>query len=253
MKAIIDKIGEFFKKQRTASVLMGIILLCGVLGYQSYSNNKLIDQVNTQHDQIIELNKIIDHDNNQISVLVSDSQSTYKEVKKLKSEVASLLRRMDEVQQYQLDQALNQKRDDDSRPSFDDINTLQSQLSSLQFQIKDVNQKIYELNKLAITSTINKQTQSNQLPNNATNAPEAKPSTKPVLKPLSPPFTVLGIESRGGEMFASIAPSHSKSYSLSQVKLLRIGDSYKNWHLRNIKNNAVVFNVGTRQQVITIR
>lgn len=240
------KLSNFCKSKFSLLVISVLVVVC-LVSYVTYTNHKLSNQQNNQQRLIDQLNNRISHEKEQVNTLVKEGQTTYKTLNKLQQEVASLTRRMDEVQQYQLDQALSQKRDEEARPSFDDLNGLQTQLGSLQFQIKDLNQKLYELNKANITATVNNtQNPSVQL----NNLPSSTPP-KAVLKPLIPPFAVLGIESRGGELFLSVAPS--KSASLSQIKLLRTGDSFRGWQLKAIKTNAAVFVVGTRQQVINIR
>lgn len=248
MKGILNKLCIFLDSK--PFIYSSIALLWLFMAYQMYSRDKLTHQVTIQHNQLADLKERMSLDKEQISVLVNDSQSTYKTVKEMEKTVASLSRRMDEVQQYQLDQALSQKRDDDSKPSFEDLSTLQNQISTLQFQLKDLNQKVYELNKSNITAVINKQNQVSPLSITVDSPVVAKPK-QPVVKTLVPPFSVVGIESRGGELFVSVAPS--KSYSLNQIKLLRTGDSYRSWQLKSIRTNAAVFNVGTRQQVINIR
>ncbi|UYZ83093.1 hypothetical protein MTZ49_10815 [Entomomonas sp. E2T0] len=248
MKDILNKLCNFLDSK--PFIYTSIALLWLFIAYQTYSRDNLSDQIKVQQNQLTELNERISNDKEQINVLVRDGQSTYKTVKEMEKTVVSLSRRTDEVQQYQLDQALNQKREDDNRPSFEDLSTLQNQMSTLQFQLKDLNQRVYELNKTNITAAINKQHQTSPL-SITVDSPAIAQQKKPVVKTLVPPFSVLGIESRGGELFVSVAPS--KSYSLNQIKLLRTGDSYRSWQLKSIRTNAVVFNVGTRQQVITIR
>ena len=62
----------------------------------------------------------------------------------------------------------------------------------------------------------------------ASEPPVVAPPPKPVIRkipppaPQPPPFTVIGIEYRGGERFLSVAPSGSTQ--LSQINLIRPGD-----------------------------
>lgn len=228
----------------SASLVLGLTI--GIFVFLSLSN------VNTQHltqnTAIAELSEHIANDKEQINVLVNDNQSIYKTVSTLEKSVASLSKRLEEVQQFQLDQYLKQSQEGNTQPSFDDLNNLQSQIATLQFQLKDLNQKVYELNKANITATINKQSQLNSA---NTSVPAVTPPKKTVVKPLMPPFSVLGIESRGGELFVSVAPS--RSANLGQITLLRTGDLYRGWQLKDIRTNAAVFNVGSRQQVINVR
>jgi hypothetical protein len=68
--------------------------------------------------------------------------------------------------------------------------------------------------------------------------------------PPDPPFTVLGVESRGGKHFLSLAPTGT--YSLDAVRVLHVGESYEDWHLEAIESEAAVFRVAGRSQRITV-
>jgi hypothetical protein len=58
---------------------------------------------------------------------------------------------------------------------------------------------------------------------------------------LEPPFNVVGLELRGGERFVSIA-SHGAA-ALTDLRLLREGESIGAWQLQAIEAHAVVFRV----------
>ncbi|MGN2436506.1 chemotaxis protein [Pseudomonas syringae] len=79
-------------------------------------------------------------------------------------------------------------------------------------------------------------------------APSPTPSTAKPKKtarsqpaPLSPPFSVLGVESRGGERFLAIAPHDSRS--LVDVRLLHNGEQIGTWRLKVLVPTAAVFAV----------
>ncbi|HEY3592184.1 MAG TPA: hypothetical protein VGL07_19270 [Buttiauxella sp.] len=59
--------------------------------------------------------------------------------------------------------------------------------------------------------------------------------------PLAAPFILTGIELRGGQHFAVVAPLGATS--LSQMQLLSPGDSAWGWQLRSIEGNQAVFSV----------
>ena len=65
---------------------------------------------------------------------------------------------------------------------------------------------------------------------------------KPV--PLSPPFSVLGVESRGGERFLAVAPPDSRS--LTDVRLLHSGEQLGAWHLKVLEPNSAIFAVAAQ-------
>ena len=54
-----------------------------------------------------------------------------------------------------------------------------------------------------------------------------------------PPFSVVGLELRGGERFLSIAAAGASS--LPDVRLLREGESVGPWQLQTIEAHAAVF------------
>ncbi|WP_313025503.1 hypothetical protein [Pseudomonas lopnurensis] len=80
-----------------------------------------------------------------------------------------------------------------------------------------------------------------------------RPATpKPAPTP-SPPFVVLGIETRAGEPFASVA--RDGAARLDEVQLLRAGEAYNSWKLLRLEpeNNAAVFLAGGQERVVSLR
>ncbi|WP_273828495.1 hypothetical protein [Pseudomonas sp. SBT1-2] len=71
------------------------------------------------------------------------------------------------------------------------------------------------------------------------------PRTKPIAarapKVPQPPFQVMGVELRGGERFLSVAPRSATS--LSQIRLLRVGESEGSWTLEAIGSAQATFRV----------
>ncbi|GLK91934.1 hypothetical protein [Pseudomonas turukhanskensis] len=61
-------------------------------------------------------------------------------------------------------------------------------------------------------------------------------------KAAEPPFRVIGAELRAGERFLSIIPSASGE--LSQVRLLRPGETEAGWHLESIEGSSALFRHG---------
>lgn len=57
----------------------------------------------------------------------------------------------------------------------------------------------------------------------------------------TPPFTLLGVETRGDVRFVSALPAGA--HDLSTVHLLQPGDSLNNWQLKAIRRNQAVFQV----------
>ncbi|MCA4963612.1 chemotaxis protein [Pseudomonas sp. Y24-6] len=84
--------------------------------------------------------------------------------------------------------------------------------------------------------------------------PSTPPSTSSTAKPkqtahpkpisLSPPFSVLSVESRGGERFLAVAPHDSRS--LMDVRLLHSGEQLGTWHLKVLEPNSAIFAVAAQ-------
>lgn len=69
-------------------------------------------------------------------------------------------------------------------------------------------------------------------------------------KVLEPPFSVVGLELRGGERFLSVAAPGVTS--LPEVRLLREGDSVGAWHLQAIEAHVAVFRLDGQTLRITL-
>ena len=74
----------------------------------------------------------------------------------------------------------------------------------------------------------------------------AKPKKTARLKPvpLSPPFSVLGVESRGGGRFLAVVPHDSRS--LMDVRLLHSGEQLGAWYLKVLEPNSAIFAVAAQ-------
>ena len=79
-------------------------------------------------------------------------------------------------------------------------------------------------------------------PNPSATKPKQKARPKPV--PLSPPFSVLGVESRGGERFLAVAPHGSRS--LTDVQLLHSSEQFGAWRLKVLEPNSALFAVAAQ-------
>lgn len=81
--------------------------------------------------------------------------------------------------------------------------------------------------------------------------PTPKPSTS-AATPQTPPFTVVGIEYRGGERFLSVAPPGSTQ--LNQIYLIRPGDAVAGtaWRLNALDGRSARFDVAGTPQTVTV-
>ncbi|KTB93794.1 chemotaxis protein [Pseudomonas syringae pv. syringae PD2774] len=75
-------------------------------------------------------------------------------------------------------------------------------------------------------------------------AAKPKQTAHPMPVLLSPPFSVLGVESRGGERFLAVAPHDSRS--LTDVRLLHSGEQQGAWRLKILEPNSAIFAVAAQ-------
>ena len=75
-------------------------------------------------------------------------------------------------------------------------------------------------------------------------ATKPKKTARPKPTPLLPPFSVLSVESRGGERFLAVAPHDSRS--LKDVRLLHRGEQLGAWQLKVLEPNAAIFAVAAQ-------
>ncbi|MDH0096558.1 hypothetical protein N7333_08220 [Pseudomonas sp. GD04158] len=78
--------------------------------------------------------------------------------------------------------------------------------------------------------------------------PRAAAPAKP--KAIEPPFRVIGTELRADEQFLSILAAASDA--LTQVRLLRPGETEAGWHLEAIETNTAVFRYGADSRRLPI-
>ena len=84
--------------------------------------------------------------------------------------------------------------------------------------------------------------------------PVEKPKPKPKPKPIEPPpFSILGVEYRGGERFLSVAPPGSTQ--LSQIYLIRQGDAVAGttWRLTDLDDRTAHFDVAGASRSVRIQ
>ncbi|MCS3473030.1 hypothetical protein M2401_006798 [Pseudomonas sp. JUb42] len=79
--------------------------------------------------------------------------------------------------------------------------------------------------------------------------------TEAIAKPVEtpPPFTVVGVEYRGGERFLSVAPPGSTQ--LSQLYLVRPGDTVagSNWRLNGLDDGRAQFSINGTSRIVSLK
>lgn len=104
----------------------------------------------------------------------------------------------------------------------------EADMTSLRARLAQVEQKLLDLS-------------SKPSPPAPPSAAKPKSTALPKSAPLSPPFSVLGVESRGGERFLAVTPHDSRT--LADVRLLHSGEQTNTWHLKELEPASAIFAV----------
>lgn len=139
-----------------------------------------------------------------------------------------------------------------------DLDTLRQPLEGRlsQLEQKQTASAAQELALQALQERLNRlETRPEQRQPLATSMPTSAPARQPtvkVTKPriIAPPFSLLGVELRGGERFLSV--TSGSATSLSQVRLLRPGESENGWRLETLEGQTAVFRINGQTQRLSI-
>lgn len=143
--------------------------------------------------------------------------------------------------------------------------TLQQSLSSTEERVSklesELSKSMAAMNEQARQSTEKtslqargeKKTQSAREPVSRTGSTEIKKAKRSVSRIAAPaaPFSLTGIERRGGHTFAVIVPSGASA--ISQMKLLSPGDVSGGWVLRAISGNEAVFTFNGAERRLSVQ
>ncbi|WP_456021913.1 chemotaxis protein [Pseudomonas protegens] len=105
-------------------------------------------------------------------------------------------------------------------------------MTALRARLEQVEQQLLELKTQPST------------PPSTSSVAKPKQTVHPKPVPLSPPFSVLSVESRGGERFLAVAPHDSRS--LMDVRLLHSGEQLGTWYLKVLEPNSAIFAVAAQ-------
>ncbi|KPW75610.1 Methyl-accepting chemotaxis protein [Pseudomonas syringae pv. coriandricola] len=86
-----------------------------------------------------------------------------------------------------------------------------------------------------------------------TPSPSRKSTAQSKVSEPPPPFSVVGVEYRGGERFLSVAPPGSTQ--LSQLNLIRPGDMVagSNWQLNSLDDSRALFSINGSTRILPLR
>lgn len=107
--------------------------------------------------------------------------------------------------------------------------TTEADMTALRARLEQVEQQLLDLRSKP------------SVPSPPPSTAKPKKNALPQPAPLSPPFSVLGVETRGGERFLAVAPHDSRS--LVDVRLLHNGEQTGTWRLKVLEPTSAIFAV----------
>ncbi|WP_339542916.1 chemotaxis protein [Pseudomonas sp. JAI120] len=210
-----------FQTLIVGSLCLAVSGLTGGL-YNQYQRVTELENANVQRFQTLD-------------TLQRDSNTLMDAKEKLQYALKDLKQMVDtgEQQANTLDPMLNQWAQEiqELRDGLADRAT-EADMIALRARLEHVEQQLLDIKT---QTPLPPQTPSSAKPNKAA---RAKPA------PLSPPFSMLGVESRGGERFLAVSPPDSRS--LTDIRLLHNGEQLGTWQLKALEPNAAIFTVPTQ-------
>ncbi len=211
-----------------------LIALAGALGYEQYQlsllNNNLaatadkesLDALLTRLAKVDERLDTVDGMH-----LVSNDE--------FRSSQQALTNRIDAVQAY------SKQATETTQGLSLRVVAIEEQVVVLKASIEMIDTKLQELSK-----------PQEPVPSVAVLPPKPVIHKKPAPAPQPPPFTVIGIEHRGGERFLSVAPPDSTQ--LGQVNLIRPGETVTStsWKLKSMDGRLAHFDVAGLSRTLTV-
>ncbi|OKR81919.1 methyl-accepting chemotaxis protein [Pseudomonas aeruginosa] len=224
------------KRPSPASMILGLCLtaMAGLLGYQQYQLIQLRSGVDSAAEKtslkaiLARLNRVderLDTVDGQHLVSNEDFRSGQK----------ALSNRIDAAQAFAKDAVENLAQ---TTASAGDLLVLKATVETLDGSVRTLQEKQAKAPPLIVPAP------KRPIP--------AKPKPKP--KPMEPPpFSILGVEYRGGERFLSVAPPGSTQ--LSQIYLIRQGDAVAgtNWRLTDLDDGTAHFDVAGASRSVRIQ
>lgn len=208
------------------TLIIGLLCLAaaGLSGglYNQYQRMAELQSTNTQHLQTLDT---LQRDSNALKDAQEKLQYALKDLKQMVDTGEQQANTLDPMLD-QWAQEIQELRDGLA------VRTTAADMTVLRARVEHVEQQLLDLKT--------------QLSPPPPTSSKTKPKQKARLKsiPLSPPFTVLSVESRGGERFLAVAPHDSRS--LTDVRLLHSGEQLGAWHLKVLEPNSAIFAVAAQ-------
>lgn len=208
------------------TLIVGLLCLAvaGLSGglYNQYQRMAELQSTNTQHLHTLDT---LQHDSSALKDAQEKLQYALKDLKQMVDTGEQQANTLDPMLD-QWAQEIQELRDGLA------ARATEADMTALRVRLEQVEQQLVEL-----------KTQPSTPPSTS---PTAKPKkkTRPTPAPLSPPFSVLSVESRGGERFLAVAPHDSRS--LIDIRLLHSGEELGAWRLKVLEPHSAIFAVAAQ-------
>ncbi|WLH20992.1 MULTISPECIES: chemotaxis protein [Pseudomonas] len=208
------------------TLIVGLLCLAiaGLSGglYNQYQRVAELQSTNTQYRQTLD---ILQRDSKALKDAQEKLQYALKDLKQMVDSGEQQANTLDPMLD-QWAQEIQELRDGlAARATAADLTELRARLEQVEQQLLDIRTKPSS-------------------PPPTRSATKQKQKARPKPPSLSPPFSVLGLESRGGERFLAVAPPDSRS--LRDVRLLHCGEQLGDWHLKVLEPNSAIFAVAAQ-------
>ena len=208
------------------TLIIGLLCLAiaGLSGglYNQYQRVAELQSTNTQYRQTLDS---LQHDSSALKDAQEKLHYALKDLKQMVDTGEQQANTLDPMLD-QWAQELQELRDGlAARATEADLTALRARLEQVEQQLLDLRTKPFP-------------------PPPTPSATKPKKTARPKPVPLSPPLSVLGVESRGGQRFLAVAPHDSRS--LTDVRLLHSGEQLGAWHLTVLESNSAIFAVATQ-------
>lgn len=227
--------------QTTLILSSCLIVLAGIMGYQHHQLSQLSNRLAAAADKesldalLIRLGKV----DERLDTVDGKQMVTNED---FRSGQQALSNRIDAAQAYAKQATETAKEISQNAASTGELVALKAIVETLYSSVHEISQ-----------SQIKQPSAAPSKPKAVVRKPPPvqKPSTS-VVTPKSPPFTVIGIEYRGGERFLSVAPPGSTQ--LNQIYLIRPGDAVAgtDWRLNTLDGRSARFDVAGKPQTVTV-
>ena len=141
-------------------------------------------------------------------------------------------------------------------PRFAALSALQSQTDEHSQTLSSLNDELAGLRFLVETQISELENRIGQLQHQHNQATQSKVAAQPAGRPTAssnkvrqPPFSLVGLETRAGEIFAALAPRGASR--LDELRLIKTGEHFDDWRLLKIEpNGKAVFSVDGRTHTV---